>query len=174
MSDRNEFLRQRVGSLLSGVRFGKFVSVGVVGAVCDTLVLMILAEGLGVFPEIATLAGIETAILVMFLINENWTFANQGSGDRSSFLARLKRSHVVRAGGVTTQFVLWLLVYRVFHEDLFLGDVALWGDLTAAMGVGGLLAGLDLWLIVAKGTGISVGMLVNYVFESLFTWKDHE
>ncbi|MFC7195664.1 hypothetical protein ACFQL4_15245 [Halosimplex aquaticum] len=33
---------------------------------------------------------------------------------------------------------------------------------------------LDLWLLVAKGTGVAVGMVVNYVFESLFTWQVHE
>lgn len=33
------------------------------------------------------------------------------------------------------------------------------------------LAGLDVWLLVAKGGGILLGTVLNYVFETLFTWR---
>ena len=161
----------RVDELLSGVRFGKFVSVGLVGAVFDTAVLVTLTEGFGVVPEVATLVGIETAILVMFAINERWTFADEGEGDRRSLLGRLKRSHVVRALGSLTQFVVFVIVYRFLFVPLVLGDVGVLaaGDALGVSMAG--LAGLDLWLLVAKGSGIGIGMLVNYVAESLFTWR---
>ena len=165
-------LGDRARSLLSGVRFGKFVSVGAVGAVCDTVVLVTLKQVVGAPPELAWLAGVETAIIVMFLINENWTFAGHGTDDRASFLRRLGRSHVVRAGGVTTQFVIFEGVYRLLFRDVLLGDIGLWVALTGGFGVP--LAGLDVWLLVAKGLGVGVGMVVNYVFESLFTWRVHE
>ena len=165
-------LGDRARSLLSGVRFGKFVSVGAVGAVCDTVVLVTLKQVVGVPPELAWLAGVETAIIVMFLINENWTFAGHGTDDRASFLRRLGRSHVVRAGGVTTQFVIFEGVYRLLFRDVLLGDIGLWVALTGGFGVP--LAGLDVWLLVAKGLGVGVGMAVNYVFESLFTWRVHQ
>ena len=164
-------LGDRAQSLLSGVRFGKFVSVGAVGAVCDTVVLVTLKQVVGAPPELAWLAGVETAIIVMFLINENWTFAGHGTDDRASFLRRLGRSHVVRAGGVTTQFVIFEGVYRLLFRDVLLGDIGLWVALTGGFGVP--LAGLDVWLLVAKGLGVGVGMVVNYVFESLFTWRVH-
>jgi putative flippase GtrA len=141
-------------ALRSRVRFGKFVSVGVVGAVCDTTVLVVLTEVFGVLPELATLAGIETAILVMFAINERWTFAEQGRVGTRSLLRRALRSHGVRAAGSTTQFLVFVAVYRGLAVPL-------------------TVAGLDLWLLVAKGGGIGVGMVVNYVFESLFTWQVH-
>ena len=170
MTDGQRF--GRIDELVSGVRFGKFVSVGVVGAVFDTAVLVTLTEGLGVVPEVATLVGIETAILVMFAINERWTFAEEGEEDRRSLLGRLKRSHVVRVVGSLTQFVVFVFVYRVLFVPLALGDL---GALSAVGGVLGVslagLAGFDLWLLVAKGTGIGIGMLVNYVAESLFTWR---
>ncbi|PSP95559.1 sugar translocase [Halobacteriales archaeon QH_8_68_33] len=165
-------LGDRARSLLSGVRFGKFVSVGAVGAVCDTVVLVTLKQVVGAPPELAWLAGVETAIIVMFLINENWTFAGHGTDDRASFLRRLGRSHVVRAGGVTTQFVIFEGVYRLLFRDVLLGDIGLWVALTGGFGVP--LAGLDVWLLVAKGLGVGVGMVVNYVFESLFTWRVHQ
>jgi len=166
--------RDRLSAIASGTRFGMFVSVGVFGAACDTVVLVVLTEVLGVLAEVATLAGIETAVLVMFLVNEYWTFADEGAADRGSFLARLKRSHVVRAAGVTTQFVVFVAVYRGLSRDILLGDVGPWVALTRAVGVGPLAPELDVWLLVAKGGGIAIGMLVNYVFESLFTWRVHE
>ena len=140
----------RFESLVSGVRFGQFVSVGVIGAICDTTVLVVLTEVFGVLPEIATIVGIETAILVMFAINDNWTF--DAEGEHRSLGRRLLRSHAVRAGGSTTQFVVFVVVYRLFFLPLS-------------------FAGVDLWLLVAKAGGIGVGMFVNYVFESLFTWQ---
>jgi putative flippase GtrA len=143
-----------IDALRSRVRFGKFVSVGVVGAVCDTTVLVVLTEVFGVLPELATLAGIETAILVMFAINERWTFAGEGDGDTRSLLRRVLRSHGVRAAGSTTQFLVFVAVFRGLAVPL-------------------TVSGFDLWLLVAKGSGIGVGMVVNYVFESLFTWQVH-
>ncbi len=164
--------RGRLAALASGVRFGRFVSVGVVGAVVDTVVLLTLAEGLGVLPELATLVGIETAILVMFAVNERWTFAGEGDPGRGPLLGRLKRSHLVRVAGSLTQFAVFVLVYRVLFVAVTLGDLPLWTAAVDAVGLGpGSLAGLDVWLVVAKGTGIGVGMVVNYVFESLFTWR---
>ena len=162
----------RLAALVSGVRFGQFVSVGAVGAVVDTIVLLTLAEGLGVLPELATLAGIESAILVMFAVNERWTFAGEGVPGRGPLLGRLKRSHAVRVAGSLTQFGVFVLVYRVLFVPLTLGQIPGWSVLAGVLGFRpATLAGLDVWLLVAKGTGIGVGMVVNYVFESLFTWR---
>lgn len=144
----------RLAALLSGVRFGKFVSVGVLGAACDTAVLVTLVEVFGVLEEVAVVVGIETAILVMFLINDNWTFAGEGREDRRSLLGRLVRSHAVRSGGSVTQFVVFVVVYRLLFVAV-------------------TVAGVDAWLLVAKGLGIGFGMVVNYTFESLFTWRVH-
>ncbi|MFB6137972.1 MAG: GtrA family protein [Halobacteriaceae archaeon] len=145
----------RLEALLSGVRFGKFASVGVLGAVCDTAVLFVLLELLGVFPEVAVFAGIETAILVMFAVNDRWTFAGERDRELRSVLRRLGRSHLVRAAGSATQFVVFVAVFRGVDATL-------------------VLAGGDRWWLVAKVVGVAVGMLVNYVFESLFTWRVHE
>ena len=142
----------RIDALRSRARFGQFVSVGVVGALCDTTVLVVLTEVFGVLPEIATIIGIETAILVMFAINENWTFADEGRAGRRSLLGRLLKSHTVRAAGSTTQFVVFVAIFRGVPVTLN-------------------VVGVDAWLVVAKGCGIGVGMLVNYVAESLFTWR---
>lgn len=137
--------------LVSSLRIGKFVSVGVVGAIFDTGVLLLLTEGFGVRPEIATVIGIEVAIIIMFVLNEYWTFTRVEVGEKS-FLRRLGRSHIVRLSGSLTQFLVFLLIYRLLYTAIFLFEI-------------------DIWLFVAKIGGIGIGMIVNYVFESLFTWK---
>ncbi|MEF8852984.1 MAG: GtrA family protein [Haloarculaceae archaeon] len=153
MSDR-ELLGDRAASLLSGARFGKFLSVGVVGAISDNTVLTVLRLGLGV-PELwAKAAGIETAIVVMFLVNEHWTFADEGRRGWRALGKRLGKSHLVRSGGSTVQFaVYWFLTQRL--------------DLVV------VVFDTDLWFLLASLIAIGVAVSVNYVFESLFTWQVH-
>jgi len=144
----------RFEALVSGVRFGQFVSVGAIGPVFDVTTLVLLTELAGLSAAVANVASIETAILVMFTVNERWTFADEGDGDGRSLARRLVRSHVVRAGGSTLQYVLFVSIFYSFAVEL-------------------AVAGLDLWLVTVKGGAIAVAMLVNYVFESLFTWQVH-
>lgn len=158
MSDLERQVRRyvpdRFESLVSGVRFGQFVSVGVVGAISDNTVLALLGLGFGVGDMAAKAAGVETAILVMFLVNEHWTFADEGDTGRRSFAKRLVKSHLVRSGGVAVQLsVYWLLTQRLAFELV--------------------IAGTDLWFIAASPLAIGVAMLVNYVAESIFTWQVH-
>lgn len=157
-------LGDRIRSLLSVVRFGQFASVGVVGAVCDNTVLLLSSElgfaatvasllGIpGFAPEVAKALGIETAIVVMFLLNDNWTFKAQGVGGLPAMLRRLLRSNLVRAGGILVQLGTFRLLFRVPDIEL-------------------TIASIDAWFVVAKVGGIGAGMVVNYVAESLFTWR---
>jgi len=143
-----------VDALVSRVRFGKFVSVGVVGAVSDNLVLATLGLVFGVPDLWAKAAGVETAILVMFLVNERWTFAGAGAGGTWPLLGRLGRSHLVRTGGVAVQLaVYWVLTQRLAVE------LVVWGR--------------DLWFLAASPVAIAAAMVVNYTAESLFTWRVH-
>ncbi|MEF8790940.1 MAG: GtrA family protein [Haloarculaceae archaeon] len=138
-------------SLLSASRFGRFASVGVVGAAFDVTTSTLLSE-LGVFPELAVFVGIEVAVVVMFLLNDNWTFARQGAAGLRAALGRLLRSNLVRAGGILVQLATFRFLFRVVALDL---DVA----------------GVDGWFVVSKVAGIGTGMVVNYVAESLVTWQ---
>jgi putative flippase GtrA len=144
--------RDRLDALLSGVRLGQFVSVGALGAVFDNAVLVALRLGVGLPEMVAKAAGVETAIVVMFLANEYWTFAEAGGSGRRAVLGRLGRSHVVRAAGAGVQLVVyWLLTQRLALELV--------------------VRGTDLWFLVASPIAIGVAMGVNYVAESLFTWR---
>jgi putative flippase GtrA len=144
----------QLNELRSGVRFGKFVSVGAVGATFDLTTLLVLTELFGVEAAIANALSIETAILVMFTVNEHWTFAEEGEPGRRSLVRRLLRSHMVRAVGSTFQYLLFLAVFY---------------GVTVSISV----ASIDLWLVLVKGGSIGAAMIVNYVFESLFTWRVH-
>ena len=152
MSDRS--LPASLDALVSGVRLGKFVSVGAVGAVFDTAVLTGLRLGLGAPKLVAKAAGIETAIVVMFLVNEHWTFRGEGASGRGPFLRRLLRSHVVRAGGSTVQFLIYAGLVTWLDPGIRVLDV-------------------DVWFLLASFVSIGLAMSVNYVFESLFTWQVH-
>jgi putative flippase GtrA len=144
-------MNRQVSALLSGVRFGKFVSVGAVGAVFDLTVSSALIVLFDVLPEIAKVAGAEVAIVVMFFINEFWTFAGEGADGALPRLRRLLKSNVVRSGGVAVQF----LIVRGF------------GSLALSFTV----FGVDLWNLIPLPIAIVTSMLINYVLESLVTWR---
>jgi len=154
MSGDRQLLGDRADSLLSGARFGKFLSVGVVGAISDNSVLALLRLGFGIPELYAKAVGIETAIVVMFLVNEHWTFADEGAAGWRAFGRRLGKSHLVRSGGSLVQFgIYWALTQRL--------------DVTV------VLFETDWWFLIASPIAIGVAVFVNYVFESLFTWQVH-
>jgi len=144
----------RLEPLFSGVRLGQFLSVGVVGAVSDTVVLTAATLVVGLPQLWAKAAGIETAILVMFFVNEHWTFADRGAAGRVAVLTRLGKSHLVRSGGVAVQLLAFAGLTR-------------WVDLSL------VVAGTDLWFLAASLLAIAIAMGVNYAFESIFTWQVH-
>jgi putative flippase GtrA len=142
-----------LGALVSGLRFGQFLSVGVVGAILDTIVTLSLKEGLTVHPDLAKFVGAECAIVLMFFINEYWTFSEEGQSGRFALLRRLLTSNVVRSGGLAVQLVTFSFVRRL-PVSIVVFDVELWKVLP---------------IFIAIGTAF----VVNYVAESLFTWRVH-
>ena len=138
---------------MSTNRFGKFASAGAIGAIFDTLILLLLVEKFGVLEEVAVVIGIESSILIMFVINDNWTYSSVNNVRTLS--RRLLRSHTVRIVGALTQFIVFTIIYRNYFMQLEMLEV-------------------DLWLLVAKGFGIGLGMILNYTFETIFTWSIHK
>lgn len=137
--------------LLAPGRFGQFVSVGAVGAVFDLTTSSVLTAGMGVAPEIAKLVGAEVAILVMFVVNERWTFAGHGDNGGWAILRRLLKSNIVRSGGVAVQVVVVAALTRLpIVLEAF---------------------GVDLWELATFPIAIGCSLLLNYVLESLFTWR---
>lgn len=126
-------------------RLWQFMAVGAVGTACDFAVLIGLVELFSTSPVLAKVVSAETAIVVMFAINERWTFASWGSNDVVSILRRLVTSNLVRLGGLTVA--------------------------TAVLAV--LTVRYDVSYVLANGAGIAAGFIVNYTMENLFTWQTH-
>ncbi|MDQ2055317.1 GtrA family protein [Halobellus sp. H-GB7] len=144
-------VRETVDALASGVRFGKFVSVGAVGAVFDMTTTTALIVGFGILGEYAKLVGAEVAIVVMFAINERWTFSELGASGPLPTLSRFVRSNLVRSGGLAVQF---LIVRGLRQLDLSV-----------------VVFGFDLWQLIPIPIAIAGSMFLNYVAESLLTWR---
>ena len=144
-------VRETVAALTSGVRFGKFVSVGAVGALFDVTVTTALIVVLGVLGEYAKLAGAEVAIIVMFVINERWTFSELGAPGPVPTLTRFLRSNLVRSGGLAVQF----LIVRGFRQ----------------LDVSVVVLGFDFWQLIPVPIAIGASVILNYVAESLLTWR---
>jgi putative flippase GtrA len=145
---------RRTRALASGVRFGQFVSVGVLGAILDTTVTLSLSGAMGINPDLAKFVGAEAAIVLMFLVNEHWTFASEGKAGVLPMVRRLVTSNVVRGGGLAVQLVTYHFVRQLpIQLPLF---------------------GFDLYSVVAIGIAIGAGFVVNYFAESLITWQVHK
>jgi putative flippase GtrA len=130
-------------SLVAGERIGRFAAVGVLGTICDFLVLAGLHGGPGVGLELAKLVAAEVAVVVMFLGNDYWTFASHGGGGVRARVRRFLVSNGVRATGTLLAVLTLSLAVR-------------W---------------LGMGVLVANLLGVAVGGAVNYVFESLITWR---
>jgi len=150
MSNPEPDADSRLSALISGARFGQFVSVGIAGATLDMLTVLALVSEAGLHRGAAKLIAAELAIVLMFAINERWTFAGAGAAGLRPLLVRFLRSNLVRAGGVLVATGVFVVVSGL-----------------AVRPVGGE----RLWLVVANGCGIAAGFVVNYVAETLFTWR---
>lgn len=139
-------------ALLERTRIGQFVSVGAVGATIETTLVAVLTAFVGVGPLVAKAVGAEASVSAMFVVNDRWTFADAGAGGATAFARRWGKSHLVRAVGLSVAFAVLYVLTGVIDVS-----VPVWG--------------IELWPTVANIIGIGVGMVVNYIAESLFTWR---
>jgi putative flippase GtrA len=141
-------------ALLVPARFGRFLGVGAVGAVLDLAVSSTLTLAGLLPPEWAKVVGAECAIVLMFLVNDRWTFADHGAAGPAAKLRRLLKSNLVRSAGLAVQFLVVRLLTRL--------------DVTV------VAAGTDVWSVVTMPIAIGCAVMVNYAAESLLTWRVHD
>lgn len=142
----SEAVRMRIRALRSTARFSQFVGVGTLGATVDNVVLFLLVQRTGLGLAGAKLIAWELGIVVIFAVNEQWTFSSHGEDGVRPLARRFARSNAVRFGGLlVTLAVLTLLTER-----------------------------FDVWFMAANVIGIGVGFFVNYTCESLYTWQVHQ
>jgi putative flippase GtrA len=147
-----EVVRARLRALARIDRLGQFVSVGVAGATLETAVVAVLTAGLAVQPLAAKVVGAEASITLMFLLNDRWTFAEEGGVGLLARLQRYLKSHTVRLGGLAVAFATLYVLTA-------------WTDARL------VVFGADFWPTVANVLAIGAGMSLNYVAESLVTWR---
>lgn len=139
-------ITDRLGHLVSLRRIQRFLMTGGLGMVVDMTVLAAVVE-LGLLrPVFGKLVSAESAFLVMFAVNERWTFSQYGSTDRWDLARRLLTSHGVRIGGVAIATVVLYLLHNFY----------------------------GVWYLLANAIGICAGVFANYIFESVFTWRVHQ
>lgn len=147
-------LQARFRALASGARIGQFVSVGVSGATLETIIVFLLTGVITIPPLAAKAVGAEASISLMFLLNDRWTFAGEGGAGLTAMGRRYLKSHTVRLGGLAVAFATLYVLTA-------------WTDIEL------VLSGADFWPTIANVIGIGVGMTINYVAESLITWRVH-
>jgi putative flippase GtrA len=150
-----DVLQSRLRALASADRAGQFVSVGAAGAALETSVVAALTAGLALQPLAAKLVGAEASISLMFLLNDRWTFAAEGDAGLGATIRRYVKSHTVRLGGLAVAFATLYVLTS-------------WTDVTL------VVWGADFWPTVANVLSIGAGMSLNYVAESLLTWRVHD
>jgi len=111
-------------SLIDVSRIAKFLSTGTLGALIDNGVLFVLVEFTAIVPVWGAVISKELAIIVMFLVNDSWTFPEF---ETDSFHRRLVKSNLVRLGGlavgVGTLYVLhsWLHMWYIAANIIGIG-----------------------------------------------------
>lgn len=148
MSERSaEFgwLSPVVERLVSPARLWRFAAVGGLGALCDNVALVVLHGHLDVALALAKIGSAEAGILVMFAVNELWTFAGEGSAGPLARARRFASSHAVRAVGLAVGLAVLLALADWLH----------------------------VWYVAANVVGLGAGFVSNYCFESLVTWRVH-
>jgi len=140
MSKQHQGITRR---LFDSGYLSRFLSVGVIGAIFDNVVLVFAVELVAIAPLPAKVLSAELSIVLMFVINEQWTFAGQGCDGYRKLLRRLITSNIVRVGGL----VIGMGILYLLHTQL------------------------GVWYLLANIFGIGVGFIANSFFESIYTWR---
>ena len=93
-------LHSHASELAAPRRAGQFLAVGATGALLDTVLLAVLHGQFAVPLLPAKIVAAEAAIVLMFFVNDHWTFKDEsGLGTASR---RLLTSNTVRLAGLAT------------------------------------------------------------------------
>lgn len=127
-------------------RLSRFILVGTLGAVLNTVLLWFFTDILKIYYLLSSLCSIELCILFQFFLNDRWTFHDRKTRTARQLVQRVFLSNMWRSGGILINLgVLWTLTE---------------------------LQGIN--YLISNGIGILAAFLFNYLLESKFTWKVSE
>ncbi len=144
-------IRRAARALVDGRRLRRFITVGILGASVDLSVSVSLVLLTAIPPEVAKFLGAELAIIIMFVVNDRWTFRDIETRDGWHWLRRLIKSNLVRGGGLLVQVIVVFILTRI-GVTMYVGET-------------------DIWPAVTMPIAIACGFIVNYTGETLITWR---
>lgn len=104
-------LHSHASELAAPRRAGQFLAVGATGALLDTVLLAVLHGQLGMSLLPAKILAAEAAIVLMFFVNDHWTFADEPGLE--TVPRRLLTSNTVRLAGLATGTGVLLALHSV-------------------------------------------------------------
>lgn len=125
------------------IQYLRFASIGLAGATTNMVVIYLLTERAGVHYLASALVAIESALLLVFFLNNELTFEEPKRGLRE-VAGGIARSNVVRAVGTGA------------HLGVLFG-------LTTYAGV---------FYLVANAVAIFVASIVNFLGEKTWNWRE--
>ena len=121
--------------------FIKFCFVGGFGVVVNLGIYIILTRIFSIMLTVASPIAIECSIITNFLLNNTWTFKKRKN--QTHMFKKLFKFHIVAGIAGILNYVIFLgLVYQFGFND-----------------------------IIANLIGIIIAMLINYILNSVWTWK---
>lgn len=137
----NYVTTQRFQALKSS-HFGKFLVVGTIGFIINTVILELFVR-FRIHPSIGAVVGAECAIISNFYLNNHWTFRERKIRDRSVF-SKFLQFNTTSVGAIIIQagtILVGLHYFRLFNYRI--------------------------WYIV----GVLIGLVWNYLMYSRVIWK---
>ncbi|PSH01397.1 MAG: GtrA family protein [Nanohaloarchaea archaeon QH_8_44_6] len=131
--------QNRIKELLNLERISKFTFIGFIGLLVDNGVIFLLEQNTEMMIEVAKLISAELSIILMFLLNEKWTFNTQKDG-----LWRFLKSNLVRSGGVIVALVVLKVLYDLFGTPVIIANTA---GIIAGFGFNYVFESLYTWKI---------------------------
>lgn len=100
------------------IRYGRFMIIGGIGALLNTAILFILTDYLELHYILSSVFAIESAIILMFFLNNRFTFDNKKE-QASKIVLGIFKSNIVRSVGIMANLGL-LYVFTEFFNIYFL------------------------------------------------------
>lgn len=135
--------KERMRAIASG-SFGKFLVVGTIGFIVNTVVLEFLVR-LGYHPVIGSVVGAELAIVSNFLLNNRWTFGSKSIRGKA-MIPKFLQFNVTSVGAVIIQ--------------------------SGTIAIGTYLFGIPTYRMFYV-LGVGIGLVWNYVMYSRIIWRTH-
>ena len=138
-------VRSRIKETLTP-RFVKFLIVGTIGFIINTVVLEILVKA-GIRPSIAGGTGAELAIISNFILNNLWTF---------------KEYKITSIKQIPKKFI-------IFNATAF-GSVVIQ---TVTIEIGTRIFGMQIYRVFYV-LGVGIGLIWNYIMYNRIVWQTHK